>query len=131
MKPLLLHRIIAHCPGWDRPVRYVALCITSLLWILGTTMAVTECTGLRAPLQGVSGPVAWQVTDLRMMERAVAGTARDLYTFTLVLKETQGDALTFTSLEQTISDPVLHTLATAPTRGTPPPFLWLLVLRRG
>lgn len=31
MKPLLLPRIIAHCPGRDCPVRYVALCITSLL----------------------------------------------------------------------------------------------------
>jgi predicted aspartyl protease len=71
-------------------------------------MVVTGCAGLRTSLQGVSGPVAWQVTDLRMVERAVEGTARDLYTFTLVLQETRSAMLTFTSLEQTISDPVLY-----------------------
>jgi hypothetical protein len=43
-----------------------------------------------------------------MVQRAVTGTARDLYAFTLVLQETHGAALTFTSLEQTVSDPVLH-----------------------
>ena len=108
MKPLLLQRGIAHCPGRSRPVQRTTLYITRMLWALSMTMVIMGCAGLRAPLQGVSGPVAWQVTDLRMMERAVEGTARDLYTFTLVLKETHGAALTFTSLEQTISDPVLH-----------------------
>ena len=108
MKPLLLYRIIAHCPGRSRPVRRAALCITRTLWTLGIMMVVTGCAGLRTSLQGVSGPVAWQVTDLRMVERAVEGTARDLYTFTLVLQETRGAMLTFTSLEQTISDPVLY-----------------------
>ena len=119
MKPLLLQRGVAHCPRRSRPVRRATLYITRMLWALSMTMVIMGCAGLRAPLQGVSGPVAWQVTDLRMMERAVAGTARDLYTFTLVLQETHGATLTFTSLEQTISDPVL-----TPCQGFPsmPPY---------
>ena len=139
MKPLLLQGVIMHRPGRYCPIRRAALCMTSLLWALGIMMIVTGCAGLRAPLRGESGPVAWQVTDLRIVERAVAGTARDLYTFTLVLQETHGAALTFTSLEQTMSEPllnptgvtqhVLRALETAPTWRTPPPLLGLLVLR--
>ena len=76
-----------------------------LLMLLCTGMAVTGCT---AYLKGVSGPVAWQATDLRVLERSVAGTERDVYAFTLVLEETQGAAITFTQLEYTVSQPGIN-----------------------
>jgi predicted aspartyl protease len=60
---------------------------------------------LGARLNGVSGPIAWQATDLRVVERQVAGANRELYAFTLVLKETQGVGVTFRHLQYTISQP--------------------------
>lgn len=65
--------------------------------------------GCRSPFvvfTGVHGPVAWEVTDFRIVEQAVDGSPRALYAFTLVLRETQGLALQFTSVEHTLS----HTL---------------------
>jgi clan AA aspartic protease (TIGR02281 family) len=75
---------------------------TLILLRLSVVLALTGCA---ATLTGVSGPVAWQVTDLRVVERSVAGADRDLYAFTLVLNETQGRALTLTQLEQNVSQP--------------------------
>jgi predicted aspartyl protease len=40
-----------------------------------------------------------------MVQRSVEGTTRDLYTFTLVLQETQGAEITLTDLEQTLTQP--------------------------
>ena len=79
--------------------------LAGVLLMLCTGMAVSGCT---AYLKGVSGPVAWQATDLRVLERSVAGTERDIYAFTLVLEETQGAALTFTQLEYTVSQPGIN-----------------------
>jgi clan AA aspartic protease (TIGR02281 family) len=78
---------------------------TRLTLILLGLSVVLALTGCAATLTGVSGPVDWQVTDLRVVERSVDGMARDLYAFTLVLNETQGRALTLTQLEQTVSQP--------------------------
>jgi predicted aspartyl protease len=60
---------------------------------------------LGARLEGVSGPIAWQATDMRVVERQVTETNRELYAFTLVLKETQGRGVTFTYLEYTMTQP--------------------------
>jgi len=76
-----------------------------VLLVLCTALVLTGCT---AHLKGVSGPVTWQATDLRVIERSVSGAARDIYAFTLVLEETQGAALTFTHLEYTISQPAFN-----------------------
>jgi hypothetical protein len=65
------------------------MCLASVLVVLGTTMV-----GCTACLKGRSGPVAWQATDLRVIERSVSGAERDIYAFSLVLEETQGSALT-------------------------------------
>jgi predicted aspartyl protease len=76
-----------------------------VLFILCIALLLSGCT---ANLKGVSGPVTWQATDLRLIERSVSGAARDMYAFTLVLEETQGAALTFTHLEYTISQPAFN-----------------------
>jgi hypothetical protein len=76
-----------------------------VLLVLCTALGLTGCI---AHLKGVSGPVTWQATDLRVIERSVSGAARDIYAFTLVLEETYGAALTFTNLEYTISQPAFN-----------------------
>jgi predicted aspartyl protease len=81
-----------------------------LVWLclaLGAALATTGCV---ARLSGASGPLAWQVTDLKVVKHLVAGEPRDLYTFTLVLTETQGATLTFTHMAYTVVQP-----ATRPT----------------
>jgi hypothetical protein len=85
-------------PGWSRchhserswhRLRSV-VCAARGLLTLGVTLASIGCA---ASLAGRSGPIAWQATDLRMVERSVEGTTRDLYTLTLVLQETQGSEI--------------------------------------
>jgi predicted aspartyl protease len=73
--------------------------------VLWMTVVLSGCAMLGARLEGVSGPIAWQATDLRVVERQVTETNQELYAFTLVLKETQGHGITFTSLEHTMSQP--------------------------
>lgn len=77
-------------------------CVLLVLWL---AVVSGGCATLGARLDGVSGAITWQATDLRVVERQVAGTTRELYAFTLVLKETQGLGVTFTHLAYTISQP--------------------------
>lgn len=79
--------------------------IASVLLVLGMSLVITGCAALGARLSGVSGPIAWHATDLRVVERDVAGAKRDLYAFTLVLEEIQGTAVTLTHAAYTISQP--------------------------
>src|SRR5262245_30720780 len=97
------HRTTCHHPGRRRRVLAAALRLVGVLVVLGTT--IMGCT---AYLKGTSGPVAWQATDLRLIERSVSGADRDIYAFSLVLAETQGSAITFTDLEYTVSQPDLN-----------------------
>jgi hypothetical protein len=50
--------------------------LVGVLVVLGTT--IMGCT---VYLKGMSGPVAWQATDLRIIERSVSGADRDIYAF--------------------------------------------------
>ena len=54
------------------------------------------CAPIGVRTEGVSGPVAWEATDLRIIKRMVDGLPGECYAFTLVLKETQGRGITFT-----------------------------------
>lgn len=74
-------------------------------------------TGCVASIQGVSGPIAWEATDFRVVERSASGAIRDIYAFTLVLQETHGTEITLTHMEQTVSQPGVHT--TGVTRQFP------------
>ena len=75
-----------------------------LTLILGA--ALTGCASLGVRTEGTSGPIAWHVTDLKKSEsvlgpREVQGESRGTYSFTLVLKETQGILITFTYRKDT------------------------------
>jgi hypothetical protein len=76
------------------------LCVM-LAFLLGTV--VTTCAPIGVRTEGVSGPVAWEATDLRLVKRKVDGTPMQLYAFTLVLKETQGRGITFTHIKRHIT----------------------------
>lgn len=65
-----------------------------LTLILGTVL--TSCASLGVRTEGTSGPIAWHVTELKLEDD------RGAYSFTLVLKETQGIPLTFTYRKDTI-----------------------------
>ena len=88
--------------------------------LLGGVLGLVGCAGRYTALSGVNGPVAWQVTDFRLVERAIQGTPRDLYAFTMVLEERQGLALTFTQVVSVLSHP--H-ISTVPQQA---PVLWKL-----
>lgn len=94
-------------PGWKGARRSLLTVSGSTRVLLVLWLAVVSggCATLGARLDGVSGAIAWQATDLRVVERQVTGTTRELYVFTLVLKETQGLGVTFTHLAYTISQP--------------------------
>jgi hypothetical protein len=74
------------------------------LFTLLLGMVVTSCASLGMRTEGVSGPIAWRATDLKIQAVGEAAgvigisVSREAYSFTLVLQETQGTALTFTKV---------------------------------
>jgi predicted aspartyl protease len=92
----------------SRTLWYLGGVLLTLAAMLGMTACAT-----RAELSteaGASGPVAWQVTDFRLVERSLDGTGRDFYAFTLVLNETQGTTLTFRHLVSRLRHPSIATV---------------------
>lgn len=89
-------RSLSPTTGWWSAL--VAVCLSSM--IMG-------CAALSSRPHLASGhpSVTWQATDFRVIARTVEGVERDLYTFTLVLDETQGNVITFTQLDHTIYHP--------------------------
>jgi len=75
-----------------------------LTLILGAVL--TGCASLGVSTEGTSGPLAWHVTELKSASvpglRGTIGDTHGTYSFTLVLKETQGIPLTFTYRKDTI-----------------------------
>src|SRR5713226_5135099 len=68
-------------------------------------MLIAGCVPLGTRTEGTSGPIAWHVTDLKtesVGDRTSPGDFRGAYSFTLVLKETQGIPITFTYRKDTI-----------------------------
>jgi hypothetical protein len=63
-------------------------------------MMIAGCASLGVRTEGTSGPIAWHVTDLK--SASVPRDAPGTYSFTLVLKETQGTPITFTYRKDTI-----------------------------
>ena len=86
--------------------------LARVLLTLSATLVIIGCTERQIHAAGASGPIAWQVTDFRIVARSVQGTPRDLYTFTLVLQETQGTALTFRQVVSRLTHPSIPTLPT-------------------
>src|SRR5437879_13881155 len=101
-------------------MRWRAWILAPVLLTLAAALVVTGCTERQVRVTGASGSIAWQVTDFRIVARSVQGTPRDLYTFTLVLQETQGTAITFQHVVSRLTHPSIPTL---PQQS---PILWQL-----
>jgi hypothetical protein len=63
-------------------------------------MFMAGCVPFGTTTEGTSGPIAWHVTDLK--STSVPGEVRGTYSFTLVLKESQGTPIIFTYRQDTI-----------------------------
>jgi clan AA aspartic protease (TIGR02281 family) len=94
--------------------------LARVLLTFSAALIIAGCAERQIHVTGASGPVAWQVTDFRIVTRSMQGTPRDLYTFTLVLQETQGTALTFQQVVSRLTHPSIPTL---PQQST---ILWQL-----
>jgi predicted aspartyl protease len=85
-------------------------------------LVLTACTTLSPRVDPGSAPIAWQATDFRVITRTIDGVERTLYTFMLVLAETQGSGITLTQLNYTTHHPGFALLPAA-ERAT---ILWKL-----
>jgi hypothetical protein len=72
-----------------------------LLAVLLGVVIVGCATYWQGHTAGTSGPIAWSITDAKAAADRVA--ERSAYSFVLVLHETQGTPLTFTTLTYTVS----------------------------
>jgi len=68
-------------------------------------IVLTACTTPSPRHDAEPTPIAWQATDFRVITRMVDGVERTLYTFMLVLEETQGSGITLTHLDSTTYHP--------------------------
>ena len=66
------------------------------LVILLLSVAIAECTTMGLRTSGVTGPVSWQATELQWQHEIF--DTQQIYTFTLVLHETQGADMLFTQI---------------------------------
>ena len=65
-----------HRFGTSRRVLRAAGMLAGIVGLaLCTLVLITGCTERGAPIQGTSGPVAWQVTDISVIEREISGAA--------------------------------------------------------
>src|SRR5215467_10921542 len=71
-----------------------------VLLVIFLGMRMVGCVPLSTTTEGTSGPITWHVTDLK--STYVPGTTQGTYSFTLVLKESQGTPITFTYRKDTI-----------------------------
>lgn len=109
MSPMNVERCRpANCACSDRCTLREPVGMACVLLAVLMGMVLVGCAALGSRLNGVSGPIAWQATDLRVVERHVAGANRELYAFTLVLKTLQSTAITFTQAKFTISQPGIN-----------------------
>ena len=75
--------------------------MTRLLLVVLLGVIITGCaTYWQAHTEGTSGPIAWYIADARSVADPVG--ERYAYAFVLVLQETQGTALTFTTMTYTV-----------------------------
>ena len=68
-------------------------------------LVLSACTTLGPRLDAKPASIAWHATDFRVITRTLDGVERTLYTFMLVLQETQGSGITFTQLDYTTRHP--------------------------
>ena len=95
MPPAIVHGLMHHGAGiWRNMMIHLRFAV-----LLGGVIA--GCAAYwQAHTEGTSGPIAWYIADARSAADPVG--ERYAYTFVLVLRETQGTALIFTTMTYTV-----------------------------
>ena len=80
--------------------------MSHMILALLLSMVVAACAALGTRTAGRSGPITWRATDFKVQAVGEASgfvgrTAQEVYSFTLVLHESQGTAITFTRVAAT------------------------------
>ncbi|HSX80943.1 MAG TPA: retropepsin-like aspartic protease [Candidatus Saccharimonadia bacterium] len=78
------------------------------VWSVSLSCWVRRCWGAQLISRVGAALSPGRRQGLRIIERSVSGSDRDIYAFALVLEETQGSAITFTNLEYTVSQPEIN-----------------------
>ena len=94
---------------------------TALLAVC-VNIVLTACTTLSPHLDAEPASITWHATDFRVITRTLDGIERTLYTFMLVLEETQGSGITLTQLDYTTRHPGFALLPSSERT----PILWKL-----
>ena len=71
--------------------------------LLGGLLVVAGCAAAPVRLSGVTGPVAWHMTDVQLANNPVLGPPGGHAAFTLLLPERTGVGITFTEVAQVVS----------------------------
>jgi hypothetical protein len=58
------------------------------------------CASLGPRTEGVTGPIAWRVTDLRAETREIKGQLFEGRAFTLVVRNVSAETITFTRMDE-------------------------------
>src|SRR6185503_11067759 len=67
---------------------------------LALAMVLSGCASLGPKTEGVSGPIAWRVADLRVETREINGQSFDGRAFTLVLQNLGPQTITVTTMHE-------------------------------
>ena len=76
-----------------------------LVLALVSLAVLAACASLGVKTEGVSGPVAWQATDLDLSRQSINNRDVWTYSFSLLLQEQQGVRLVFNEIQMAIYQP--------------------------
>ena len=71
-------------------------------------VSLAACAALGVKTEGVSGPVAWQATDLELSRQSVNNRDVWTYSFSVLLQEQQGVRLVFNEIQATVYQPGIN-----------------------
>lgn len=68
-------------------------------------MVAAGCAALGPRTEGVAGAVSWKAEDLELVQRSINQSSRWSYSFSLVVRETRGVAITFNEIRTAVYQP--------------------------
>ena len=79
--------------------------IGRVLLVFVSLISLAACASLGVKTEGVSGPVAWQATDLDLSRQSIGNRDVWTYSFSLLLQEQGGERLVFNEIQMAIYQP--------------------------
>lgn len=68
-------------------------------------MVAAGCAALGPRTEGAAGAVSWKAEDLELVQRSINQSSRWSYSFSLVVRETRGVAITFNEIQTIVYQP--------------------------